>query len=119
LVMRLESMGHRAATIEDFIRPGVEMGQCATRPDYLISQASLDRLCEPDMARAAKELRYNVVLQEHSKNYVSVDEYQCSEGRCIFIDDLGRPTHRDQHHLSIDGSIYFISRLEEVIRKAI
>ena len=119
LIEKIESFGHRVAVMEDFVIPGVQFGQCINRPDILVPYNYLKSLCAVDPEIARKDLKYNRALQSHSHHYISVDQEQCIDGDCVFIDDQGKPTHRDDHHLSIDGSIYLLSKLVPGISSAL
>ena len=112
-VNRLETMGHKAYVMGDFIRPGVELAQCYSVPNYIFSEQMLRRRCAHDELEEARELGYSQELAELSNNYISVHAVQCPDGKCRFSDEAGRVSFRDTHHLSVPGSIYWISKLKE------
>lgn len=110
---RLEQYGHAAYVFGDFIRPGVELAQCYSVPNYLLTDSMLRARCKPDERAIRAELRYSEKLAALSKNYIPVHTVQCAEGVCEFSDNKGRISFRDTHHLSPQGAIYWVSRLKE------
>lgn len=112
-VARLEQYGHVAYVIGDFIRPGVELAQCYSVPNFLLTDSMLRARCKFDAQAVKAELRYSEKLATLSKNYIPVHAIQCSKGECKFSDDAGRISFRDTHHLSPLGAIYWVNKLKE------
>lgn len=112
-ISKLEEYGHSAYVLGDFIRPGVELAQCYSVPDYLLSDDMLRSRCKTDDRAIEVELRYSDELAALSENYIAVHDIQCANDTCEFSDDQRRISFRDTHHLSTKGSIYWVNRLEE------
>lgn len=110
-VQSLVKMGHQAYVIGDFIRPGKELAQCYSVPDYLFSDGMLHKRCGFDRRQVEKELEYTEKLASLSINYIPVHDIQCPDGECHFTDESGRVSYRDTHHLSVPGSIYWVSKV--------
>lgn len=109
----LAGYGHRAFVMGDFIKPGVELAQCYAAPAYILSDEMLVKRCMTK--NTDRELNYSKKLEALSINYIPVHRSQCPNDRCRFLDDSGRVTFRDSHHLSYVGSIYEIGKARELI----
>lgn len=112
-INKLEEYGHPAYVLGDFIRPGVELAQCYSVPDYVLSDEMLRSRCQTDDRAVELELRYSDELAALSENYIAVHDIQCEDDTCEFSDDQGRISFRDTHHLSTKGSIYWLNKLKE------
>lgn len=106
LVQNLEASGHAAFVLGDFIRPGNQIAQCRSVPDFILTDEMLNVICTPNESDVTRELAYSVEMARLSKNYIPVHETQCPDGKCTYSDDKGRSTYRDHHHLSMYGSEY-------------
>ncbi|MBG3022346.1 acyltransferase [Proteus mirabilis] len=65
-------------------------------------------LCsQPEEERENAENEYIKKTSEHLKiNYIDVNRYLCSKGKCIVVDDNNMPIYSDESHFSIYGSEY-------------
>lgn len=113
LVSQLRALGRNAFTLGDFISPGVAMGDCFSRPKLLLSDQVIGSVCKPDGMRVSMELEYSEIISQSTEKYIPVWPTQCPDGDCSFFTSSGRPTHRDDNHLSIEGSIHWISKIKE------
>ena len=116
LLEELEGFGHSAVVLGDFIRPGMQMAQCTSVPDYLLSDHMLRRICKPNSKTVSSELKYNLELGELVSQYVPIRNVQCPNGTCRFHID-GRAIHRDHHHLSVPGSIAMVRSISSDLFK--
>ena len=109
LVARLEAAGHRVAVLGDVIVPGRNLVDCASVPDWLVSDARVAARCTVDPATVAEDLAYNDKLAAlmPDLDLVELDEVQCPDGACRFF-DKGEVLFRDDHHLTLDGSKLFV-----------
>ena len=112
-VAQLEEYGHSAYVLGDFIRPGVELAQCHSVPNYLLTDDLLRTRCKPNSEIIMAEIRYSQELAALSKNYIATHTIQCMNEMCNFNDDQGRISFRDTHHLSFQGAIYWVAKLKD------
>ncbi|MBL8596933.1 MAG: acyltransferase [Devosia sp.] len=110
----LEAAGNRVVFLGDFMRPGWNLVDCATVPDYVISDAWRAARCvgQPRVARA--ELQYNDRLDELVPEFLSVNDIQCPGGICQFFED-GHILFQDAQHLNGRGSTLMVSRLKPLL----
>lgn len=119
LTLRLVEYGHFPLFIGDFIRPGRQIAQCRAVPDFVLSDSFLLDMCKPNRRTVTRELEYNEMLEHLVANFIQVNDVQCPNGQCNFVDEFGVPLHRDSHHLSTYGSTVMIQKLyPELIRRA-
>jgi peptidoglycan/LPS O-acetylase OafA/YrhL len=116
-VRLIQSFGHKAFVMGDFVGPGVELAQCYARPNYILSDKMLMDRCIASASYQKKQLEYSKKLAENSINYISVHESQCPDDKCRYFDDKTRLTYRDTHHLSVRGSIFEIGKVRNLIEK--
>lgn len=119
LITRIENAGHNVFVLGDFIRPGNQIAQCRSVPNFLLSDNILDRICNPDASKIAWELEYSKEMEALSDKYIPVHKTQCPNDECRYSDDNGRATYRDHHHLSMSGSIYEMTNASSLINKYI
>ena len=112
LVARLEAAGHRVAVLGDIIVPGRNLVDCASVPDWLVSDAQVEARCTVDPATVAEDLAYNDKLAALMPDLVELDEAQCPDGACRFF-DKGEVLFRDDHHLTLDGSKLFVGEARD------
>lgn len=115
LVSRIERSQHDVFVLGDFIRPGNQIAQCRSVPDFVLSDKLLKTICGPDENAVNAEITYSERMEVLSLKYIPVHKSQCYEGECRFSDKEGRATYRDHHHLSVHGSIYEIKKASELI----
>ncbi len=111
IVQPLLGAGHRVVVLGDFIRPGVPLRECGSRPAVLFSDDDIALQCSGDKRTAEKELRYNRRLLKHYPTAIMPDDIQCPNGKCIFYAD-GHLLYRDHHHLNVIGSTYFVEKMK-------
>ena len=114
----LSDLGHNAYVIGDFIAPRRDLVQCTSVPDLLLSDGWLLKVCGPDKNAVNAQLRTEATLSEAINDYIPVVEAQCPQLECQFYNSDGVVLFRDDHHLSVDGSILFVGRLTNAIRTA-
>ncbi|WP_299235866.1 acyltransferase family protein [uncultured Halomonas sp.] len=115
LVRRIEKSQHDVFVLGDFIRPGNQIAQCRSVPDFLLSDEFLKTVCGPDEKSVNSEISYSERMEYLSEKYIPIHKSQCYEGECRFSDEEGRATYRDYHHLSIYGSIYEMKKASDLI----
>lgn len=113
IIRKLKNRGHNVLLLGDFIRPGNNISLCASVPRYLISNEAIERRCVPDQSRVERELAYNETIEQLVPEFIQVRDVQCPNNTCNFFMKNGQSTHRDHHHLSPDGSIYWLSQLKK------
>lgn len=116
-VRLIQSFGHKAFVMGDFVGPGVELAQCYARPNYILNDKMLMDRCVASASYQRKQLAYSKRLAENSINYIPVHESQCPNDKCRYFDDKARLTYRDTHHLSVRGSIFEIGKARDLIEK--
>ena len=112
LLKPLEDAGHRVAFVADFIRPGRSLARCRNVPAYVIDDSELDRSCDGMSQASLRELRYNRGMEKLLPQMVPVTDLQCAHDKCKFY-HRGKLLYRDDHHLNIDGSEYFVRKLKK------
>lgn len=110
-IKKLGQFDHKAFVMGDFIRPGVELAQCFSVPDYVLNDTVLRSRCAFDRKQVAQELEYSERLASLSNSYIPVHDIQCPASDCRFSDEAGQVSFRDTHHLSVPGSVYWISKV--------
>ncbi|MEQ1731726.1 MAG: acyltransferase family protein, partial [Vicinamibacterales bacterium] len=114
MVEDLEAAGNTVVFLGDFIRPGWNLVDCATVPDYLISDAWRAARCVGVPRVARTELSYNKRLSELVPAFVSINEVQCPGGACQFFENE-RILFRDDDHLNDRGSVLMVGRLKPLL----
>ncbi len=112
LVSQLKNAGHTVVVMGDFIRPGVSLVDCVSVPAYVIDDNKVNTRCHGDVAMQNRELDYDRYMAKHVSNYVSPGPIQCPSGDCSYFHD-GQLLYRDDHHMNVPGSIYFIGKLKD------
>lgn len=107
IVNELSRTSHELRFLADFIRPGKNLLDCVSVPALLIEDEDIKLRCMGDFAWAKRELRYNEKLGEKFPELIEIADLQCHELVCKYF-HAGEPLYRDDHHLSIEGSVYFI-----------
>ena len=106
----LVAAGHDVVLMGDVTIPGIDMNLCRTVPDYLISRKALAKRCAPDPAAIARQLDYNRRMVGLVEGYVDPAPIQCPDGTCDFYLNK-KPMFRDDHHLTVDGSIALMRKV--------
>ena len=117
LVNSLSIVGHTPLIISDFVRPGTDLRACVARPNIFFSDEIIRNVCQPDWKQVFAELAYNKQLLAVSHDIIDTTPFQCPNGECSFFLSNGRVTHRDEHHLSTEGSVELVGRLLPSILK--
>jgi peptidoglycan/LPS O-acetylase OafA/YrhL len=115
LIGHIEKAQHKVLVLGDFIRPGKKIAQCRAAPDFILTGRILENICKPDLYQVSREISYSQEMKELSEYYVPIHESQCDGLDCRFSDNKGRVTFRDDHHLSILGSIYEMKKASRLI----
>ncbi|MDI7863638.1 acyltransferase [Rhizobiaceae bacterium n13] len=102
---------HTSIYLGDFIRPGRELGTCSSVPELLISDEMNRQRCIAEAETVTRELAYNEAIAKLVRSFVPVNDIQCPQGRCVFYRDE-TPLFRDSHHLSMQGSAFFVADLK-------
>lgn len=110
LLSQLVQAGHEAWVLGDYIRPGTSMTTCFAVPDVLLTDRMLAKVCQPDKAMVESELAYAEAMSAQSDRYISLHDVQCPQRNCRYVDDKGRPTFRDTHHLSYVGAGFEVGK---------
>lgn len=117
LINRFERSQHDVFVLGDFVRPGNQIAQCRSVPDFILSDKLLKTICGPDENKMNSEIIYSERMEALSENYIPIHKSQCHEGECRFSDEEGRATYRDHHHLSVYGSVYEMKKASDLIAK--
>jgi len=103
-----------AVYLGDFIRPGVELIDCAKVPSYVVPDELLSARCLSNKSTGDREQRYNEELEALVPAFIPVNGVHCPDGECRYFEG-GKPLYRDNHHLSIEGSTKFVNELKPVL----
>ncbi len=114
IVQQLRDTGNNVVVLGDFMRPSVNLVDCTAAPALVVSDAWIRARCAGNDRAATRELAYNDGMKALVANFVSPNDVQCPNGTCQFFDGT-RLLFRDDHHLSSDGAILFMGRLEPLL----
>ncbi|MDC1198762.1 acyltransferase [bacterium] len=114
LLAELRAAGHSAIILGDFIRPGRQLSDCFSVPDFLPQIAKPEDHCTGNKKIMKHGLAYNDALEELLPGFISPNMIQCPDGVCQFFKE-GLPLYADHHHLNPRGSIHFISKLKHAL----
>ena len=114
IVESLREAGNTVAVLGDFIRPGIPLVDCMSVPDYMLSDQYIQKRCTGDEKAIRREIKYNMELSAELPYLINPNDIECLNNRCIFINKDGL-LYRDNHHLSITGSIYYINKVHDLL----
>lgn len=114
ILPKLQKAGHKAFVLGDFIRPGKDMRACTNVPAWLFSNSVLSSRCPAKLSGVTSQVSYNARLATLVADFIDPVPFQCSAGHCVFVAD-GASLFRDSHHLTTDGSIFFIRKMSSAL----
>jgi peptidoglycan/LPS O-acetylase OafA/YrhL len=114
IVQQLRDAGNTVVVLGDIMRPSVNLVDCTAAPLLIVSDDWIKARCTGNERAAKRELTYNDGMQALIPAFVSPNDIQCPDGGCRFYDGT-RLLFRDDHHLSSDGAMLFMSELRPLL----
>ncbi len=115
LLQTLKNTPHRLVWIGSVLRPDVAISECLNVP-AIISERQLTRRCKGRREILKAVYQKNQALKmRYPDVYINPNDFFCpghGPAECITFKD-GTLLFRDKHHLTVKGSILFISELRE------
>ena len=111
----LISFGHKVKVISDVIRPGKPLTECLAVP-FVYSDQKLKLRCHGDNKLAYKLRAEDAILAERlgPSLFVNMSSAFCEKNNCVsFLN--AKPLFRDDHHLTIAGSEYFVTQTKKYL----
>ncbi|MCF6764279.1 acyltransferase [Thiotrichales bacterium 19S3-7] len=123
--LRKQIGNRKLIIIGDFPGTGVLSSfACLTRPALARSQCEkyLKQNLKYPNTELKQRINVNKILKKYANKHTSViyidpESILCPDGICQAIDANGLPIFSDQHHLSKEGSLYFISKIKPQLLK--
>ena len=120
IIDELRANGVRTWYLGDVIRPGRVLGDCQSVPGFILSKKLLASACKPVAEEVEAELVYAGRMGELlGDRYIPLHQVQCPDGACAFVTGSGHPSHRDDHHLSIPGSVELTRKADAMMRETV
>jgi len=121
LVEKLKNDGHDVLWISSVVRPNKLIAECISVP-ITFPQFLIQKRCEGDQQTAADVLEFTKTIRSIiGSDFVDASDFFCenalaqSQGsqKCKSLNQDGFPLFRDKHHLTVQGSIEFVSHVVE------